>query len=151
MKKYEEGLKVIEDITELNEKNATILNNKAVLYAALNKKDDAVDLIRSVIKMFPDGNYYDSYGEILMTFQDYEGATKQFQEALNLEPNGWFSYQTHIKMGLCYKGLGNYEKAIEHFKIGKMLTERMLPSMRDVYINQTKDYIKELEQLTNQT
>ena len=67
------------------------------------------------------GNFYDTYGGILVLFHDYEEAIVKFQKAVELEPNGYFTQESYIKMAECYKELGNYEKTIEYARKGREL------------------------------
>ena len=53
----------------------------------------------------------------------------KFKEALNLEPTGWFAYETCLKMGLCFKELGNIEKALKYYERGKKLGYRSSSKM----------------------
>ena len=48
----------------------------------------------------------------------------QFLEALNSVGDEWYAYQTYIKMGICYKELGNYELALKHLNKGKDFTKK---------------------------
>ena len=88
-----------------------------------------------------------TFDEILMLFEDYKGALEKFEKALELEPHGLFAYQTNIKMGVCHGNLGNYEEASEYYKKGKLLTERMLPYMREMYGDKAERYLEEIQRL----
>jgi tetratricopeptide (TPR) repeat protein len=91
----------------------------------MNKKEEALKLLEELIELEKDnGEFYDSYGEILMNYEEYEKAVKQFQKAIELSSEGWFIYQTYIKLGICFKELGNYELAVEYLKKGKEYTNK---------------------------
>ena len=84
-----------------------------------------MNVIRDLINLHPDnGIYRDTYGEILMYFENYEDAVNQFREALKLTEDGWYLYQTYIKLGISYKELGEYELAVKHLNKGKELTKK---------------------------
>jgi len=88
--------------------------------ANFNRKQEAIKIIQDLVEREPlDGNFYDTYGEILQIFHYYEEAIVKFQKALELEPYGYS--ETYIKMAECYKELGNYEKTIEYAKKGRKL------------------------------
>ena len=55
----------------------------------------ASEIIKGLIEREPDNRiYHDSYGEILMAFNDYELAINKFQKAIELDSNGWYIYKT---------------------------------------------------------
>ena len=91
----------------------------------LNRKEESLNLIRDLIDRHPDnGLYRDTCGEILMYFENYEDAVDQFREALKLVEDGWYIYQTYIKLGICYKELGISELAAKHLNKGKEFTKK---------------------------
>ncbi len=164
--KFVEALKVIDSIYELYPDDDKILNNRAVILAnvavslkkegknkeAIKKQEESIKNIKKVLELAPDdGNYHDSYGEILMMFEKYGDAIKEFEEALRLEPYGFFAYQSCIKMGKCYKELGDYEKARENYEKGKKLAERMLPGDRDTCFHNAADYLAEIKLLEEES
>ncbi|MFX0155315.1 MAG: hypothetical protein ACFE9Q_12405, partial [Candidatus Hodarchaeota archaeon] len=70
--------------------------------------------------------YHDTYGEILITFKEYEKAIEEFQNAIIIDSNDWFIYQTYIKLGICYTALENFELAVQNLKRGKELTIKIM-------------------------
>ncbi|MFX0001062.1 MAG: hypothetical protein ACFE88_13195, partial [Candidatus Hermodarchaeota archaeon] len=70
--------------------------------------------------------YHDTYGEILITFKEYEKAIEEFQNAIAIDTNDWFIYQTYIKLGICYTALENFELAVQNLKRGKELTTKIM-------------------------
>jgi tetratricopeptide (TPR) repeat protein len=113
-------LRSISKVLEFDPNNSVMLNRKARLLAKFDRKEDSIKIIQDLIERKPfDGNFYDTYGEILLIFHEYEDAIVKFQKALELEPNGW--PETYIKMAECYKELGNYEEAFESGKKGREL------------------------------
>ncbi|MHA2088346.1 MAG: tetratricopeptide repeat protein, partial [Promethearchaeota archaeon] len=77
-----------------------------------------------LIDKFPEnGTYHDTYGEILMYFEEYEQAVDHFLEALDLSSEDWYLHQTYIKLGICYKELNNFDLAVENLKKGIEITE----------------------------
>jgi tetratricopeptide (TPR) repeat protein len=59
-----------------------------------------------------------------MNYEEYDKAVEQFQKAIKLSGRSWFIYQTYIKLGICFKELGNYELAVEYLQKGKEYTNK---------------------------
>jgi len=114
------GLVIIEDLLKKYPKNKELISYKAYWFQYLDKKDESLEIIQKLIDDEPDiGIYHDNYGEILMYFEEYEEAVKRFLKALVMSSDEWYIYQTYIKMGICYKALGNHDLAIKNLKKGK--------------------------------
>ncbi len=114
------GLVIIEDLLKKYPKSKELLSYKAYWFQYLDKKDESLEIIQKLIEGEPDiGIYYDNYGEILMHFEEYEKAVKRFLKALVMGSDEWYIYQTYIKMGICYKALGNHDLAVKNLKKGK--------------------------------
>ena len=87
-------------------------------------------ILRRLTKNKPEeGIFHDTYGEILMTFKEYEKALEEFQEAIKIAPNDWFIYQTYIKIGICYTALEKFEKATHNLNKGKKLANRIITDL----------------------
>ncbi|MFW9880627.1 MAG: tetratricopeptide repeat protein [Candidatus Thorarchaeota archaeon] len=148
LKQYEEGLKTVDEAIELNPQDSDFINNKATILAYLGRKEEAINTAEYLISLNPKyGNSYDTYGEVLMVLEDYENAIEKFKEALNLEPTGWFAYQTCVKLGDCFKTLGNLEKSLEYYEKGKKFTEKMHPSYKEPYQLQLEELISKTKAL----
>ncbi|MHA1191486.1 MAG: hypothetical protein ACTSP9_04225 [Promethearchaeota archaeon] len=117
------GLEIIEDLIKKFPRNNDLLSYKAFWFQYLDKKEEAVEILQELIDSEPDkGIYHDNYGEILMYFEEYEEAVKRFLKALVMGKDEWYIYQTYIKLGICYKTLGNQEDlalALTYLKKGK--------------------------------
>jgi len=125
IKQPEAGLKIINELIKDSPKDRDLLIYKAYWLQYLNKREESLTLIQELTNLYPDnGMYHDTYGEILMYFENYGDAVNQFLEALNSVEDEWYAYQTYIKMGICYKELGNYELALKHLNKGKNFTEK---------------------------
>ncbi|MFX0048554.1 MAG: hypothetical protein ACFE8G_10360 [Candidatus Hermodarchaeota archaeon] len=119
------GFKIIEELSMNNPEDKELLNFKAYWYQYLNKKDEALELLENLIGSDKNnGEYYDTYGEVLMNYEEYQKAVKQFQKAIELSSNEWFIYQTYIKLGICFKELGKDKLAIENLRKGKEYTNK---------------------------
>ena len=68
--------------------------------------------------------YHDTYGEMLMSFQDYENAKEEFLKSIEISSKDWYAFQTYIKLGICNKELGNLELALENLNKGKKIIEK---------------------------
>jgi len=116
----EEGLKIINDLLNGYPDDKDLLVYKAYWLQYLSRKEEAIEIIQNLIQEDPDnGMYHDTYGEMLMSFQDYENAKNEFLKSIEISSNDWYVFQTYIKLGICDKELGNLESAIENLKKGK--------------------------------
>ena len=150
----EEGLKIINELLEKYSEDTELLTYKAYWLQYLNRKEDAVKIIKNLIEQDPDNSiYHDTFGEILMSFQDYEHAKNEFLKAIEISSDEWYSFQTHIKLGICYKELGKFKLALEKLESGIIYAEK---SKSDV---ETKKnwlvianlFIAEIEELENES
>ena len=152
LKQYDEGLKVVDEAIELYPHDADFVNNKAMILGYLGRREEAIETAEYLISLNPKyGNSYDTYGEILMVFEEYENAIEKFREALNLEPSGWFAFETCLKMGECFKKLEKIEKALEYYERGKKLTEKMHPSHISNYLPKVEKLISEVKALLGES
>ncbi|MFX1558603.1 MAG: hypothetical protein ACFFC9_15230 [Promethearchaeota archaeon] len=116
---YSESLKITNELLEKEPSDPELFNSKLYELGKLNQKEEAIEIGKKLIEIAPDeGNYHDSYGEILLWFGKYKQAIQEFQKAMEIEPNGWYCYQTAIKMGDAYRALEEYEKAKESYEKG---------------------------------
>ncbi|MFX0000899.1 MAG: hypothetical protein ACFE88_12380 [Candidatus Hermodarchaeota archaeon] len=125
MQNVEAGLEIIESLIEKYPKVHDLLSYKAYWLQFLDKKQQALEIIQNLIEIEPEaGIYYDTYGEILMYFEDYEEAAKKFVKSMVLGAHEWYIFQTYIKLGICYKAIGNIDLAVENLNKGIELTEK---------------------------
>ena len=121
----EEGFKIINDLIDKYPGDKDIVIYKVYWLQYLNEKEKALNLIRSLIDDEPqNGVYHDTYGEILMAYRDYGNAIKEFQKTIEINNETWYSFQTYIKLGICYKELGKFELAREYLNRGKEFTNK---------------------------
>ena len=125
MQNVEAGLDIINDLIQKFPSDKDIICYKAYWMQYLDKKEEAIKIIKQLIKEDPEnGVYQDTFGEILMYFEEYDEAAKKFLKAIVIGSDNWYIYQTYIKLGICYKALGNYDLARKNFKKGKDLTKK---------------------------
>ncbi|MHA1391173.1 MAG: hypothetical protein ACTSQT_02880, partial [Promethearchaeota archaeon] len=144
------GLKIIDDLTSKYPDDNDLLNYKAFWYQYLYKREEALEIINVLIEREPDnGIYHDSYGEILMAFNEHESAIVKFQEALKLDPNSWYIYQTYIKLGICYRELEDYDSALDHLIKGKELINKSQSDddTKQVWHSYAEPFIEEIKAL----
>ncbi|MHA1508297.1 MAG: tetratricopeptide repeat protein [Promethearchaeota archaeon] len=121
----EEGLNIINELLEKYSEDTELLTYKAYWLQYLNQKEEAIDIIQNLIEQDPDNHiYHDTYGEMLMSFQDYEGAKNEFLKAIEISSEEWYTFQTHIKLGICYKELGKFKLAVERLESGIKYAEK---------------------------
>ena len=125
-------------------------NSMIYVLAKLKRRDEAIERAEYLIQNDPtNGNYFDSYGEILMMLGDYEKAVEKFKKAIELEPEGWFLYETLIKLGRCQMKLGYNQEAIENIEKGKSFIRRNLPCCKKhfTWVEKADKYLKQLNVL----
>ncbi|MFX1363640.1 MAG: tetratricopeptide repeat protein [Promethearchaeota archaeon] len=124
MMNYDKCLEIIDELWEKNPDDLDILNNKLYYHLYKGDKEEAIKVGNQLIKLDPEnGNFHDSFGEILTEFGEYDQAIKFFQKALKLDPLGWFTYNTYFLLARCYKELGNYDLARENAERGIQATQ----------------------------
>ncbi len=61
-----------------------------------------------------------------------------------MSPTGWFRFHTFLKLSKCYQSLGMLEEATTCYDKAKILTEKVIPGKRKVYIDKLEEGIAEL-------
>ncbi len=154
MKDIKTGLNIINDILVRNPEDNDLLNYKAFWLQYLNRKEESIKIIQSLIDRAPNNaTYHDSYGEILMFFKDYENAIEEFLKVIEINSDDWYLYQTNIKVGICYREIEDYQKAIEYLQKGKELTEKSSSDLDEKtrWIAIADLFSAEIEQLTTES
>jgi tetratricopeptide (TPR) repeat protein len=144
------GLEIIKELIQKYPKDRDLLCYKAYWMQYLDEREESINIIQKLIKTEPEnGIYLDTYAEILMYFEDYEEAVKKFLKAIVVGGDGWYIYQTYIKLGICYKALGNYDLALRNLKKGKELTKKSTSDtetkqkwlkISDLFLSETENY-----------
>ena len=124
-KNLEGGLEIINELIEKYPNDNNLILNKIYWLQYLDKKEKVLDTVASIIEREPEnGIFHDTYGEILMNFEEYEQAKDEFLKAIELDSNEWYINQSYIKLGICYKELGDQESAIKNLTKGKEFTNK---------------------------
>ncbi len=145
------GLEIITKLLEKYPEDRNLLTYKAYWLQYLNRKEEAVEIIQNLIEQDPDNSiYHDTYGEMLMSFQDYENAKNEFLKAVEISSDEWYTFQTHIKLGICYKELGKFKLATEKLESGIKYAEKSISDLETTQnwltiANLFKAEIEELE------
>jgi tetratricopeptide (TPR) repeat protein/DNA-binding HxlR family transcriptional regulator len=136
------GFDIICDLLEKSPKDNELLVYKAYWLQYLNKKEESYEVIHSLIKKNPNkGFYHDTYGEILMYFEEYQKAINEFQKAIELGIEDWYIHQTFIKLGICYKEMGNMALAVEFLRKGKESNDnRKWIAIADIFLTEMEDF-----------
>ena len=150
MQDIESGLEIINDLIQKFPKDNDLIYYKAYWMQYLGNKEESIKIIQRLIKDEPEnGLYQDTYGEILMYFEEYEEAAKRFLKAITIGGDDWYIYQTYVKLGICYKVIENYDLAIRNLKKGKELIKKSISDSetKQKWISITSLFLAEIEQL----
>jgi tetratricopeptide (TPR) repeat protein len=145
----EEGLEIIEDLITEYPDDLDLISYKAYWLQYLDRKGEAISTIRGIIDLAPDNAaYHDTYGEILMAFEEYEKAINAFQKALDLGKDNWYEFQTLIKIGICRRQIGNLEIAMEYLLRGKEAVEKseVNEESKQKWLSIVEPFIEELKE-----
>ncbi len=149
MQNLKAGLKIINELIQKFPNNNDLICYKAYWMQYLDKKEESIKIVQNLIKGEPEnGIYQDTYGEILMYFEEYDEATKKFLKAIVIGSDDWYIYQTYIKLGICYKALENYDLALKNLKKGKDLTKKSTsdPETKHKWLTIADLFLTEIEQ-----
>ncbi|MFW9781558.1 MAG: tetratricopeptide repeat protein [Candidatus Heimdallarchaeota archaeon] len=150
LQKVDSGLKIIENLIEKYPEESDFLNYKAYWLQYLDKEEDSLKLSEALVEEFPNnGTYHDTYGEILMYFENYEKAVDEFLMAIKLASDDWYIHQSYIKLGICYKELGNNELAVKNLTKGIEITTKEVsdPDAKQNWLSIANLFLAEIEQL----
>lgn len=148
MQNLKAGLEIINELIEKFPNDNDLICYKAYWMQYLDKKEEAIEIIQNLIKIEPEnGIYLDTYGEILMYFEEYDEAAKKFVKAIMIGSDDWYIYQTYIKLGICYKALENYDLALKNLKKGKELTQKSTsdPETKQKWVTIADLFLSEME------
>ncbi|MHA2132164.1 MAG: tetratricopeptide repeat protein [Promethearchaeota archaeon] len=151
LQKVQSGLEVIDELIEDYPEDDVLLSYKAYWLQYLNRKEDSISIIKDLVNRFPDNaTYHDTYGEILMNFEDYAMAANEFQKAIDINSSDWYIPQTYIKLGICYKEQKDYKLALEHLKRGIEITDKEVsdPETKHKWLAIANLFVDEIEQLS---
>ncbi len=149
MQNLKVGLEIIDELIQKFPNDNDLICYKAYWMQYLDNKEEAIEIIQNLIKVEPEnGIYQDTYGEILMYFEEYDEAAKRFLKAIVIGSDDWYIYQTYIKLGICYKALEKYDLALKNLKKGKDLTKKSTsdPETKQKWVTIADLFLLEMEQ-----
>ncbi|MFX1480666.1 MAG: hypothetical protein ACFFCI_21460 [Promethearchaeota archaeon] len=143
------GFQLIQELLQKYPKNKDLLIYKAYWLQYVNQKKESLETIEKLIKNSPNNHtYHDTYGEILMYFQEYQKAVEQFLKSIELDSEQWYINQTYIKLGICYKELKNDDLSIKYLKKGKKMTnlESIEPEVKHKWLKIVDIFLAMIEE-----
>jgi tetratricopeptide (TPR) repeat protein len=106
---------------EVNPRFATAHHWYAVFLAEIGRAQDAVTEIRQAQRLDPVSLIIGAdSGMILYLARDYDGAVKQCQAALDMDPN---YFRARMWLGCAYEQRGLYEKALAEYETARSLDQ----------------------------
>ena len=150
MKDIEAGLDIINEMIEKYPEDNNLMLNKIYWLQYLDEKEKVFTTIEDLIAKNPElGIYHDTYGEILMNFEEYKKAKTEFLKTIELAGDEWYINQTYIKLGICYKELEDNDSAIENLSKGQEYTNKCFCDLetKKRWLAIVKLYMAEIEQL----
>jgi len=149
-KNIEAGLEIINELIEKYPEDNSLILNKVYWLQYLDEKEKVLTTIENVIEKNPElGIYHDTYGEILMNFEEYKKASAEFLKTIELASDEWYINQTYVKLGICYKELENFDLAIENLSKGQEYTNKCFCDLdtKRKWLAIVNLYLAEIEQL----
>jgi len=123
LNKLDEAIKIYDELIEKYPEDLELLNHKVYFHLYKGDKEGAIEAGKLLTELDPnDGNFHDSYGEILTELGEYEEALKEINTALKIAPYGWFTYNTYLNLAKCYIAKGKYDLAIDSLEKGETAT-----------------------------
>ena len=146
------GFDIIEELNSKYPDQSDLQMYKAYWMMYMNKKDESLSLMKNLLAQEPKkGIFYDTFGEILMNYEEYESAIAQFEKAIKIGEKEWFIPFTYIKFGICHKELENYDTALDLLSKGKeaMQRSKIEPDLKNRWIIIADLFQNEIENAKN--
>lgn len=146
----DDAIELLIDLNKKYPKDYNILNTLAYGYAYRKNETKATETLQKLISLEPiNGNFYDSFGEILQMFEKYNEAIEKYKKAIEINPNGFYLYQTYPRLGMCYYHLGEYDLAKQYFEQGlETISSGCCENeKKDFWDNKAREYLHKIETL----
>lgn len=114
--KYEEALAKYDEALTLDKNNIGALSEKAMTLDALQKYDEAVDICKLILKLYPEednATVYVTYGNALDHLNNTDEAIKIYDKGLDLYPD---YYPLYFNKGIALVNSQKYDEAILLFQ-----------------------------------
>lgn len=116
---YQEALRVLDDIQRMNESNYLVYETRAMVLDKMKGEDTELQILSNLntaIQLAPQQAAYSYYQRGLIAFQNHDGqnALGDLSLALELKPEGSWSYQVHFMKSAILADQSNYVAAIEN-------------------------------------
>jgi len=139
--KYNEALAKYEEALNLDKNNIIALSEKAMTLNALKKYDEAIEVCKLILKLYPkesNGTVYVTYGNALDHSNNSDKAIKIYNKGLELSPN---YYQLYFNKGIALANQKKYDEAIQSFQTSTKLSPNHLGSFNALAILSRHDRI----------
>lgn len=111
---YDAAISHYQKALAIDKNFAPVYNIMGYAYSSKNDFKKAEAAFKKYISLIPDNpNPYDSYAELLLKNGKYDESIKQYQKALEIDPNFWSSYEG---LGNNYIFKNNFSKARETYQ-----------------------------------
>lgn len=111
--KFDKALKLLDQILEVNPKNANVLSERAVVFFHLGNKERALKELDYCVLLEPTNPYrYSSRAYIKASLKDISGAIEDYEKCVQLDPDDAIAYNN---MGLLLESQGRMKQAKRNF------------------------------------
>lgn len=108
MKVYEEAMAVLDEGLALFPEDSDLQMSSITAYIRLDKTEEAIDQLESVVKENPDKQLYFNLGILYDKLGDYESSKTSYKKAIEMDPEYFDAY---YNLGAMYFTLGNKKYA----------------------------------------
>ncbi|UZR92941.1 tetratricopeptide repeat protein [Chondrinema litorale] len=108
MKVYEEAMEVLDEGLALFPDDSDLQMSSITAYIRLDKTEEAIDQLETVVKENPDKQLYFNLGILYDKLGDYEDSKKSYKKAIEMDPE---YYDAYYNMGAMFFTLGNKKYA----------------------------------------
>ncbi|MBD3196408.1 MAG: tetratricopeptide repeat protein [Candidatus Lokiarchaeota archaeon] len=150
--KIEQAIEILTKLSKEFPEDYSLLNSLAYAYSYNKNRDKSIEIINKLISLDPmEGNYYDSYGEILQSFEMFEEAIEKYKKGIELNPDGFYLYQTFPRLGECYYKLGEYDLAKQYLEKGLETISSCCceNEKKDIWDKKARKYLYKLKKLNH--
>ena len=126
------------NISKLNSymtsRNRSVYQSKAEYWSEFGNDDKAIRTYKKALEIDP------NYDIPLVNLTNIYFDRKEYEQAIKVEPNGWFIPSSHVGLGKCYEQLEMYDEAIAHFQEARKIVRYCF-----CHIKHKKEWVEEIE------